>query len=191
MLWILICAAVFIAAFVMWEGISPELPELLRLPQEQAAQSAYGSQPASTPQATIGPTHWRVLSDARNVRASREFRTPIRAGAQVYYPPVLHLSCYDGQLHAWLETGLRAQEGPPGRVTVRINGGPTETWTAREGTVLVAPDPKRLLETLIGSPELTLTVAFRDAPEQTLRLRTNGIADLSPRLTGCKASSAQ
>lgn len=191
MVWIIVCLGVFIAAFAMWDSIHEEIPEKLRLPRHTEMAAREGSVSASSAAVgVIGSNHWAVNADGKNLRASREFLNGIVANGAHYYPPVLHVSCYGGGLFAWISAGLQALGEPtkPDHVAVRVNGGPVEYWQKGEGAVLVAPAPAKLIDVLQHQPELTLELAFEEAPLQTLRLGTDGINDLMPRLALCGGS---
>ena len=193
MAWAIVCIGVIIAALAMWDSIHDELPEQLRLPRssETASQRPSSAEPTATP--VIDDGHWAVVADAYNLRASREFHGGIVTEGVEYYPPIFHVSCYNGSLFAWISTGLQAQAvvGRPGYAAVRLNGGPVEYWQKAEGTVLIAPSPAKLVNLLTNRPELAVDLAFEEAPLQRLRLGTGGIAALASRLSNCSSAPAE
>lgn len=187
MVWFIVCLGVVIAAFVMWDHINPELPEILQLPNKGTATAGVsGESPEAALAHGIGPERWTITNDGRNVRASREFRSPIVAGASRYYPPKLHFSCYEHELYAWLETGLQAKESTHGLVSVRLNNGKPEMWNKGEGTTVASGTPARVLDAVATGKPLSITMAFLEAPEQTLTLQTDDSDELVAYLRHCK-----
>ena len=188
MMWFIICLAAVIAAFVMWQDISPKLPSGLRLPSSQPSEVVPQAQTPSPPaEGPIDPSHWTVVSDGSDFRASREFVTPARLGATTYYPPILHFSCYHGGFYAWLDTSLRAatDASHPAAVAVRIDGGAPEPWLRGQGTILEAPHPRKLVEAVLTRPTLTATVTFDQGDSQAFLLKTPGLASLEPQIAHC------
>lgn len=186
MAWIIVCIGVLIAAFALWDSIHDELPKELRLPRSPAEIFQVDSAPRQSGP-SIGPSRWTVVADGVNFRASREFLDSIVADGAFYYPPKLHVSCYAGQLYAWMDTSIRAAEltDLPGTAAVSVNGGAPARWTMGEGLVLAAPEPAELIDALARSSLATFTLAFEEAPEQTLRLATDGMEGFKPLLEGC------
>ena len=189
MAWIIVCLGVIIAGFVMWDSIHDQLPEMLRLPQNTSALMAESE--TRSPAATVGPANWAVAADTQNLRASREFQSPVIAGSTHYYPPIMHLSCYNAGLFAWIDTGLQPMQvkGSPGVVAVRVNGGQVEHWMKGDGARIVASDPARLIQALSKGPTLTLELAFEEAPKQTLSIGTNGMDSIKPYLDACRSTA--
>jgi hypothetical protein len=100
----------------------------------------------------------------------------------------LHLSCYNANLFAWIDTGLQPAEAEeaPSVVAVRLNGGSVEHWSKGEGARIVAPHPARLITALTKHPTFTIELAFEEAPRQTLSIDTDGIDGFKPRLDACR-----
>jgi hypothetical protein len=193
MIWFIVCLAVVIAALVMWDGIEPTVRGALGGATEATRSAIAGPlQPVPPTGPTIGPLHWTLQVDVKNFRASREFLTPVVAGTVRYYPPVLNLSCYDANVYAWLDTPLRAlsARSHPEAIAVRVNGGATEFWPRGSQNHVVVASPERLLRALSIEPVLTVNLAFDGAPEQTMRLGTDGFAPIAARMRACGASGA-
>jgi len=192
-MWAIAAIAVGVAAFVLWNAISPELPQGLRLPQPLPNSTVEPPpQPLTPVSVGIGPNRWALWGDGANWRLSREFLTPVRGEKLVFYPPALHLSCYGGRLYAWLDTRLAAREDRkhPGTVTVRVNQGSPQRWTQRERMALAAPRPDHLLKAMFEAPQLTLTLAFNEAPVQSITLATGGIGEFTSILGRCGGLSS-
>lgn len=189
MIWFVVCFAVVIVALVMWDGIAPTVESALRgtsidAPHTAALEPLRPQLPTRTP---IGPLHWTLIADSRNFRASREFLTPVVAGPVRYYPPVLNLSCYDAKAYAWLDTPLHAlaAKSHPEAVAVRINDGATEFWPLGSHNRVDVPSPERLMRALSIGMSLSVSLAFEEAPEQTMRLGTDGFGMVAARMVTC------
>lgn len=191
MAWIIVCAGVIIAGFVLWDSLHEALPETLRLPRNGHLFSL-DEQRRGPAAPVVNSSKWTVAADVANLRASREFLDPITAEGVYFYPPTLHVSCYNRQLYAWLDAGLRPAEAnsKPGTAAVRLNGGPIEHWPIGEGLSLAAPEPARFVQALAAAPTISVTLAFEEAPEQTLRLSTDGLETFRARLDSCAAPQA-
>jgi hypothetical protein len=194
MIWFVVCFAVVIAALVMWDGIAPTVEGALRgtsidAPHTPSLEPLRPELPTRTP---VGPLHWTLITDSRNFRASREFLNPIVAGQARYYPPVLYLSCYEAKAYAWLDTPLRAlaAKSHPEAVAVRINDGATEFWPRGSRNRLIVPSPERLLRALSIGTSLTLSLAFEEAPEQTMHLGTDGFGMIAAEMAACGGAVA-
>jgi len=185
MVWFIVCLGVIIAGFILWDSIHDELPEVLQLPR--SAQPVIMDEPGGASAQAVGPGKWKVQTDLQNLRVSREFNDQIVAGETRYYPPVMHLSCYNGQLYAWVNTGLMPAEDPrfPGTVSVSVNGQAPERWMKGEGAMIVSTQPAQLVAALSSNDSLSLELAFTEAPKQSLRLSTDGFERIKPRLQSC------
>jgi len=189
MVWIIVCVGVIVAGFIMWDGLHEELPANLRLPKSSSSahHGSIQTNPANVAQ-SIGPSQWTVAADARNLRASREFKSTIQAGGQSYYPPVIHLSCYDGAAVGWVEMGLRVTdaESHAGMAAVRINAETDELWQKGDGNVLIIPNVNEFTKVLTNGSLVSLEVSFDEAPRQALHLGTNGVEPIFERLKACR-----
>lgn len=179
-MWAIVAIAVGLAALILWNAISPQLPAGLRLPQTPSdVHETEPQHPPSSVTASIGPNRWTVWQDGANWRLSREFLTPVQGKQLIFYPPVLHVSCYPGRLYAWLVTHVAplTDSRYPRSVSIEVNEGPPQLWAVVEGAALAAPRPHELLRVAAEAPRLTVKLAFSEAALQSLSLNTDGIKD--------------
>lgn len=179
---------ILIVALVLYNHIANQLPKKLRFlgsSTHKSADSLEGSSTTKVP--TYGPmlppasaNYWLAYANGSNSRVVRAFGTPIEGEGQVYDAPLMYFSCYDGKLYSWLDTRLRAAsaKGNPGAVLISVNGGRPSLWPREAGTVVASPDPQALLGLAERGKQLTLSLAFDGAPEQTLTLDLQGALTL-------------
>lgn len=179
-----------IIAFAMYDAISPQLPKQFQLdkgtPTGQAAGEGTAAN-AAAPMAPASSSRWTVMFDGANSRLEREFTGHIRGGARQFDPPTLYLSCYQGTMYAWLDTHLRAASSAqdPGRVQVQVNNLPVELWVRQEGQNIAATNPRELVSLIQTEAPLHVTLAFGEAPPQTLTLNTNGFNTVTGAIEAC------
>jgi hypothetical protein len=179
-----------IIAFAMYDAISPQLPKEYQLDKGALSSPAAGEGSAEGTAARMAPasvSRWTVMFDGANSRLEREFTGHIRGGARQFDPPTLYLSCYQGTMYAWLDTHLRAASSAqdPGRVQVQVNNLPAELWVRQEGQNIAATNPRELVSLIQTEAPLHLTLAFGEAPPQTLTLNTDGFATMTPAIEAC------
>jgi hypothetical protein len=173
-----------IIAFAMYDAISPQLPKQFQLDKGAVSTEATGGSSADGTGARMAPasaSRWTVMFDGANSRVEREFSGHIRGGARQFDPPTLYLSCYQGAMYAWLDTRLHAASSAqdPARVQVQVNNLPAELWVRQEGQNIAATNARELVTLIQTEAPLHVTLAFGEAPPQTLTLNTDGFSALA------------
>ena len=192
MLLVVILLAVLVLVLVLYDKLRPSLPPQFQLGANPGAPGSALVQVLPKPEVPAAlptsPNRWLVISDGTNVRASREFRTPIKGEAHTYDAPLLYFSCYQKHLYGWLDTRLAAAPSlrDPLHVEVQVNDQPVELWARQEGQTLAIPDAGKFLHLLEKKNSLTLTLAFSEAPRQTLALSTDPMKPLTSALAACR-----
>lgn len=156
------------------------------------APASQGQSPEDAKRALemVGPERWLVQQDATNIRLSREFQTPVQSGSHAYYPPQLHLTCYNGSLTVWLDGSLafRSMDKSVGDAQVRLVAASAGSWELRApGSTAVAQAPSQVIAQLEKAltSRVTFEMAFTDAPAQRLEIAVNGLAAYLPQLQRC------
>lgn len=184
--------AILLVMLTLYGHIESKLPKKFRFLHSSASQtkssiveSTVSNYGPVLPQAA--PGHWLVSVYGANSRAVRAFRSPIRAPGQTYDSPFLYFSCYQGMLYSWLDTRLRAASASNGSnaVAVAIDGSPPQLWQRGHGTILIVPDPIKLLRLAEKAPRLTLGLAFDGAPQQSLVLDLKNAQPLARAMASC------
>jgi hypothetical protein len=190
---VIVLFLIAIVAFAMYDYISPQLPKEYQLNKDGVANSQSQGRTGADPNTAAGLTppsstqHWLVSSDGTNSRLVRQFTSHIRGGARIFDAPVMYLSCYQGALYAWVDTRLHAASSAqdPGRVLVQVNALPAELWVRQEGQNLSATNPRELLDLMSKETPVHISMAFGEAPPQSLTLNTEGFATVAAALGTC------
>src|SRR4051794_29114489 len=95
----IVIVIIALVALTLYDHLSPSLPKQWRLSKDGGTSAAQvqPSTPSYGPQLPqVSSDRWSVVVDGVNTRAVREFATPIHAAAQLYDPPLMYFSCYQG-----------------------------------------------------------------------------------------------
>lgn len=177
-----------LVALTLYDHLSPSLPQNWRLSKDSSGTAAavaqapvYGMRLPSA-----SSDRWTLSSDGHNTRAVRQFETPVQSSTHQYDPPLMYFSCYQHHLYAWLDTRLQAQPSPhnASQVELQLNGTPV-FWSRGQGQTLAVPDPNQLLDLIERNRALTITLAFQEAPRQSLRLPLGGSQQLFDAVATC------
>ena len=174
MSWFLLAFVAIGIGFVMFSGLSPNLPDefgFLKLKPAATEPITRTQGPLPGPSGTM-LSHWRVTDDGSNAEISRDFTGSTQAAGATYDPPSLAFTCYRGVLYARIDSRLRAQDTGAG-VTLTLNGS-REVWKRGQRQELFSPAPEKLLAFAKAHSTMSLGLAYVEAPYQEYTLDLTG-----------------
>ena len=185
---VIVIVVIVLIVLTLYDRLQPHLPKELRLNKDAPNGALIAPAPTYGPQLPLSsPNRWLVTMDGMNTRAVREFRTPIRAPGGTYDAPLLYFSCYSNHLYSWLDTRLRAAAAATDShfATVQVDAEIPELWARQRDQTLIPPDPGKLLRRVAHHSELRITLAFEEAPRQSLVLDLKGTNPLLQAVGHC------